>query len=259
MPQLAVDWQSHHLPSLTNLNNQFNQKEYEWSDTESIEGLEASNATATPGQQVRADFEEIMDDFLGRFKVLGGKMKPVMAGNSPLDKLNTLCSKLLGPAAQPNCHLKRRAVKEQILAKLKADQHAHDSRLALPSQAAIRERYTTLDRHDHQDKWDCQTILSTYSNLENHPRVIRIRDAIGAAERKPRDKAVGARVEPKIGIDRAMGFPVINSHMSALQDQADKASDGNSSDLARETLKRNRNKAPKTKRARPVYAIVKSG
>ncbi|WAQ91299.1 hypothetical protein PtA15_14A181 [Puccinia triticina] len=172
------------------------EKEYEWSDTESKEGLEASNVTATPGQQVRADFEEIMDDFLGRFEVLGGKMKPVMAGNSPLDKLDTLRSELLGPAAQPDCHLERCAVKEQILAKLKADQRAHDSRLALPSQAAIREQYTTLDWHDQQDKWDCQTILSTYSDLENHLQVIRIRDAIGAAERKPRDEAVGARVEP---------------------------------------------------------------
>ncbi|OAV89647.1 hypothetical protein PTTG_28623 [Puccinia triticina 1-1 BBBD Race 1] len=191
MPQLAVDWKSHHSPTasrnqgLTNLNDQFDQvecltpprpspsqgltlcvcveieKEYEWSDMESEEGSEASNVTATPGQQVQADFEEIMDDFLGRLKVLGGKMKPVMAGNSPLDKLDTLRSELLGPAAQPDCHLEHRAVKEQILAKLKADQRAHDSRLALPSQAAIR-----------------------------------IRDAIGAAERKPRDEAVGARVEP---------------------------------------------------------------
>ncbi|WAQ88632.1 hypothetical protein PtA15_10A51 [Puccinia triticina] len=118
-------------------------KEYKWSYTESKEGSEASNVTATPGQQVRADFQEIMDDFLGLFEVLGGKMKPVMAGNSPLNKLNTLRSELLGPAAQPNCHLKRRAVKEQILAKLNADQRAHNSWLALPSQAAIREQYTT--------------------------------------------------------------------------------------------------------------------
>ncbi|WAR58709.1 hypothetical protein PtB15_10B47 [Puccinia triticina] len=139
-----------------------------------------------------------MDDFLGRFEVLGGKMKPVMAGNSPLNKLNTLRSELLGPAAQPNCHLKRRAVKEQILAKLNADQRAHNSWLALPSQAAIREQYTTLDWHDHQDKWDCQTILSPYSNLENHLRVIRIREAIGAAKRKPRDKAVGAPIVSSI-------------------------------------------------------------
>ncbi|OAV99228.1 hypothetical protein PTTG_06843 [Puccinia triticina 1-1 BBBD Race 1] len=140
MPQLAVDWKSHHSPTasrnqgLTNLNDRFDQIE-----KESEEGLEASNVTATPGQQVRANFEEIMDNFLGRFEVLGGKMKPVMASNSPLDKLDTLRSELLGPAAQPDCHLERRAVKEQILAKLKADQRAHDSRLALPSQAAIRE------------------------------------------------------------------------------------------------------------------------
>ncbi|WAQ83091.1 hypothetical protein PtA15_3A458 [Puccinia triticina] len=239
---------------LTDLDDRFDQieKEYESSDTESEGGSEASNATATPGPPVRADFEEIMDDFLGRFELLGGKMKPVMPGTTPLDKLDTLRSELLGPAAQPDTLRERRAVKEQILAHLKADQQAHDAR---PSQAAARDRYSTLERDDPQDKWDCQTILSTYSNLDNHPRVIRIRDAIGAPERTPRDQAPGARVQPTIGIDRATGFPVVNGnvvngHPSAVQDPDDEASDGDSSDSARETLTRDRNEAPATKRAR---------
>jgi protein LTV1 len=115
---------------------------------------------------VRADFEEIMDDFLERFEVLGGKMKPVMSGKTAVEKLDTLRTELLGPNDPDSC-AERAAVKDQILQKLKADQRAHD-RQALSSSAikSHQERFMTLPNDDHlQNKWDCQTILSTFNPL----------------------------------------------------------------------------------------------
>jgi len=183
-------------------------------------------------------------------------MKPVMAGKTPVGKLETLRSELLGPGEQDSRE-ERLAVKEQILKKLQAEQEAHQAR---PFSHTLKDRFTTLDdEKDHQNKWDCQTILTTYSNLENHPRVIRIRDAIGAAERK----AVPApNTEGKIGIDRATGFPIVDGKIvkgkqnpSAAQDDDDEGSnsdsDGDSSQGSiRTTLKRDRNEDTASKRAR---------
>jgi len=246
---------------LTDLDDRFDQieKEYESSDSDledSEDGhSERSNMTATPRER-RADFEAIMDEFLDKFEVIGGKMKPVMAGKTPVGKLETLRSELLGPGEQDSRE-ERLAVKEQILKKLQAEQEAHQAR---PFSHTLKDRFTTLnDEKDHQNKWDCQTILTTYSNLENHPRVIRIRDAIGAAERKT---VPAPNTEGKIGIDRATGFPIVDGKIvkgkqnpSMAQDDDDEGSnsdsDGDSSQGSiRTTLKRDRNEDTASKRAR---------
>ncbi|KNZ53825.1 hypothetical protein VP01_3127g4 [Puccinia sorghi] len=245
---------------LTDLDDRFDQieKEYESSDSDledSEDGhSEQSNMTATPRER-RADFEAIMDEFLDKFEVIGGKMKPVMAGKTPVGKLETLRSELLGPGEQDSRE-ERLAVKEQILKKLQAEQDAHHAR---PFSHIPKDRFTLLDgEKDHQNKWDCQTILTTYSNLENHPRVIRIRDAIGAAERKT---VPAPNTESKIGIDRATGFPIVDGKIvkgkqnpSAPQDDdqdSNSDSDGDSSQGSiRTTLKRDRNEDTASKRAR---------
>lgn len=136
------------------------EKEYESSDSDledSEDGhSEQSNMTATPRER-RADFEAIMDEFLDKFEVIGGKMKPVMAGKTPVGKLETLRSELLGPGEQDSRE-ERLAVKEQILKKLQAEQDAHHAR---PFSHIPKDRFTLLDdEKDHQNKWDCQTILS---------------------------------------------------------------------------------------------------
>jgi len=55
-----------------------------------------------------------------------------------------------------------------------------------------------VDIDDVKDTWDCETILTTYSKLENHPRLIRVRDT----------KAVPKiRLDPKTGLPTAANPP----------------------------------------------------
>jgi hypothetical protein len=98
--------------------------------------------------------------------------------------------------------------------------------------------------------------IATYSNLENHPRVIRIRDAIGAdnpnkknkkkAEQEEQESSMVSS-EPKIGIDRITGFPIVNGQIikgnqsihhlpkngeTPAGDEDDSDSDGDSSGIS---------------------------
>jgi len=74
-----------------------------------------------------------------------------------------------------------------------------------------------VDIDDVKDTWDCETILSrfsflkashcdsfmhfaaTYSNLENHPRLIRVRDTKGVPK---------IRLDPKTGLPTVVNPPL---------------------------------------------------
>lgn len=119
----------------------------------------------------REDFEDMLDDFLGNYELLGRKLLPVMPGATGVEKLHTLRS-ALGPSLPP-----RNEVEEE-----------DDDEGNMPwgwGKEAEEEK---------KERWDCETILSTYSNLENHPRLIRARD----------NKPV-----PRITLDPRTGLPVV--------------------------------------------------
>ncbi|KAI8460041.1 hypothetical protein BY996DRAFT_6558694 [Phakopsora pachyrhizi] len=59
-------------------------------------------------------------------------------------------------------------------------------------------------------KWDCQSILNTYSNQEDHPRLIRIKEAIGQTKDKDMKHKTTVR-ESKIVIDGVTGFQIVNN------------------------------------------------
>lgn len=105
----------------------------------------------------REDFEEMMDDFLSNYELLGRKLQPVLAGATPLDKLATLRTALT--AADPT------SADAQRQRMLDADLDAEPDALLMPYEEEAKK-----------ERWDCETILSTYSNLENHPRLISARD-----------------------------------------------------------------------------------
>jgi len=78
----------------------------------------------------REDFESMMDEFLNDYEILGRKMKARLAGDTGVDKLDTM----------------RRALgrDERILITASDD----DSNLLMP-----------LDVDDKKERWDCETIL----------------------------------------------------------------------------------------------------
>lgn len=248
---------------LTDLDDRFDQieKEYESSDESESGDSDISNLTATP--KMREDFDGIMDEFLDRFEVLGGKMKPVLPGKTPNEKLETMRNALL--TSQDADESERMLMKEKILLKLKEEQASH-----LESE----DRETRVERmvyrpDELENKWDCQTILTTYSNLENHPRLIRIRDVIGEAKPKtPADQApfnslssLPTSSDTPIKIDRATGFPIVNGKLikgnlskhHVGQSEEDSGSDDDALESIVSgcgTIKRDRNEDKETKKAR---------
>lgn len=81
----------------------------------------------------RDDFESMMDEFLDDFELLGRKMRPKLAGETGVEKLDTL----------------RRAMGQDDRVRLNDDDDARDDDILMP-----------LDFDDKKDRWDCETILS---------------------------------------------------------------------------------------------------
>ncbi|KAI0692978.1 Low temperature viability protein-domain-containing protein [Cytidiella melzeri] len=150
---------------LTTLDERFDQiqKEYDTDEDEEDEGSDYDSAPELITS--REDFDAMMNEFLEDFEIVGGKMRPVLSGESAVDKLDTF-RKALGRA--------------QI-----RDQEDDDGE---------GDFLMPVDIDEAKDRWDCETILTTYSNLENHPRLIRARQT---------------RITPKITLDPKTGLPVV--------------------------------------------------
>lgn len=74
----------------------------------------------------------MMNEFLENYEILGGKMRPVLAGGTSVEKLDTI----------------RKALGE---AKIRADEKGdNDDDILMP-----------VDIDEEKDRWDCETILST--------------------------------------------------------------------------------------------------
>ncbi|KAF9469714.1 LTV-domain-containing protein [Collybia nuda] len=140
--------------ALQTLDERFDQivlKEYgENSDEEGPSSDEDENDDAPELITSREDFESMMDEFLNDYEILGRKLKPRLAGDTGVEKLDTI----------------RRAMGQDERVRLREhDDDDNDDDIMMP-----------FEIDDKKDRWDCETIISTYSNLENHPRLIRARD-----------------------------------------------------------------------------------
>lgn len=82
----------------------------------------------------REDFENIMDDFLDNFEILGGKMRHVLPGSTNIEKLGTI----------------RHALTEDGPIKFVEDDEESDE-----------QDEDVQFEEDKRGRWDCETILST--------------------------------------------------------------------------------------------------
>ncbi|KAG2138671.1 Low temperature viability protein-domain-containing protein [Suillus bovinus] len=169
----------------------------------------------------REDFEAMMDDFMDNYELLGRKLKPVLPGDTGTEKLNTL----------------RQAMgQDERIRIISADdddnEELTDDRLFAGYSAAEKE-----------DTWDCETVLTTYSNLENHPRVIRAR---------------ASKPVPKIVLDPKTGLPTLNGDNQAPESRKGRrrlqpvAEDEGSQEpsVAKQTISRPRDESKEDKKAR---------
>lgn len=126
----------------------------------------------------------MMNEFLDEYEILGGKMRPRLEGDTSIEKLDTI-RRALGPVT------------------IRDYDEKDDGDIPIP-----------VDIDNVKDTWDCETILSrfsflkvsyddssmhfaaTYSNLENHPRLIRVRDT---------------KAFPKIRLNPKTGLPTITN------------------------------------------------
>lgn len=138
------------------------------SDTSDSESMPDDEDEAPELITTREDFESMVDDFLANYELLGRKLRPVMPGSTGVEKLNTLRT-ALGPS-------------------LPRAEDDYDEEGQMPW------GWGDEAEEEKKERWDCETILSTYSNLENHPRLIRARD----------NKPV-----PRITLDPRTGLPSV--------------------------------------------------
>ena len=85
----------------------------------------------------REDFESMMDEFLEKYEVISGKMRPVLPGTAT-EKLETI----------------RKALGEAKIRDDAGESDAEDDDILMP-----------LDIDDKKDRWDCETILSMFFKI----------------------------------------------------------------------------------------------
>lgn len=94
----------------------------------------------------RVDFENMMDDFLGEYEILGRKMKRKLAGDTGADKLDTI-RRTMG-------------IDERVQVVDGDEKEEDDSDIPMP-----------YDIDEKKDRWDCETILSTLSCAHAKSRI----------------------------------------------------------------------------------------
>ncbi|PVF99862.1 Low temperature viability protein [Serendipita vermifera] len=161
---------------LTRLDEQFERFEKEYASDEGDVQMDndsdtGSGGSAPPLITTREDFEAVLDDFLAQ-EQLGNKLHTKLEGKTPKEKLDTVRR-----ALKEGDEDEQRRRKEALLNRVYKD----DAPMLMP-----------VDIDEKKERWDCETILSTYSNLENHPKLLRLT--------KPRDGVKKIRLDSKTGL-----------------------------------------------------------
>ncbi|KAF9548759.1 hypothetical protein EC957_005693 [Mortierella hygrophila] len=177
--------------NLTLLDERFDKIEREY---ESDSDDDEDEGTDFKGEELRKDFDSILDDFLDKFEIVGSKMVPRLEGATSENKLSTIRNALLVDEGE-----EERSVATTVGGTRRPKKNLDDD-MATELQTDFRSRAERM-----RDNWDVQTILSTYSNLDNHPGMIK--------EQRRR----------RIHIDPKTGMPVVTEKLSkkALQRQAE--------------------------------------
>ncbi|GAN03226.1 low temperature viability protein [Mucor ambiguus] len=157
----------HRNTQLRLLDDRFEKIEEEYADDDD-ESEYDSNAEDL---EERADFDAILDEFLEKYEIVGKKMQPKLEGETSAAKLDSMRQGLIKPSvAEEEKKELERSTRQKLT------QSALEPKLERPVQ---RQRET----------WDVQSVISTYSNLENHPSLINDK---GPSKR--------IRIDPKTGM-----------------------------------------------------------
>ncbi|PKI85921.1 hypothetical protein MVES_000342 [Malassezia vespertilionis] len=186
--------------------------------------------------ETRGDFDSIMDEFLDTQEVIAGKLKQRLgARDATWDEKLDILRKELGEA------------------------HLTDNNEDASSPAAENPFLNPSIIGRDREKWDVQTIQSTKTNLENHPRTI-VASSVGANTRHtpkcivdPRakheaDKIPKIRIDARTGVPRVVGYT--HSASAPPKEVHGESEEDYSSDTVPVTIKRDRNESAEARRAR---------
>lgn len=204
------------------------------------DGDELDHETAE--KLTRQDFDQIMDEFLDHQEVIGGKLKPTLGDrHTTADEKLDMVRKALGDA--------------RIVEGDDVSTPEHENPFLHPE----------ILRRD-REQWDVETIRTTKTNLENHPRTIAAGSIAGSAAGRSSTAALGPKVFgddvriPKIRLHPRTGMPQVVGYTVARSDRAPAAaapvedecesSDASDAPEAAAPLKRDRNESKEARRAR---------
>lgn len=107
----------------------------------------------------REDMEEIMDEFLDEFEIVGNKMLPKVGGDTPAENLEIMRRALVGldlegsgPAgSEQQTKTEADYIRQRFLRAQEEDEDDHDK---MPVLSIVGQK---------KDRWDAETILSKFS------------------------------------------------------------------------------------------------
>lgn len=143
---------------------------------ESLEDLEEEEFVDSDGEEAgevvtREDFEGIMDDFLAKYETKHGKLREALGGtdSTSVEKL-TILRQALGKA---RINGREWAGKDADEGKGEGDLGEYED-----YESPDEEIVDPVPRSHMREKWDVETIQSTKTNLENHPRTISAKESV---------------------------------------------------------------------------------
>lgn len=143
---------------------------------ESLEDLDEEEFVDSDGEEAdeivtREDFEGIMDDFLAKYETKHGKLREALGGtdSTSVEKL-TILRQALGKA---RINGREWAGKDADEGKGEGDLGEYED-----YESPDEEIVDPVPRSHMREKWDVETIQSTKTNLENHPRTISAKESV---------------------------------------------------------------------------------
>lgn len=143
---------------------------------ENLEDLDEEEFVDSDGKEAdevvtREDFEGIMDDFLAKYETKHGKFREALGGtnSTSVEKL-TILRQALGKA---RINGREWAGKDADEGKGQGDLGEYED-----YESPDEEIVDPVPRSHMREKWDVETIQSTKTNLENHPRTISAKESV---------------------------------------------------------------------------------
>ncbi|KAJ1818949.1 Protein ltv1 [Coemansia sp. RSA 2598] len=172
----------------------------------------------------RPDFESVLDEFLTEYELTGKRMQVIVEGGDGAGKLDTYRDAFLKD------NKSKEENKKELVMVGERITHEENTRTAEEEE----EYFDELFKEKERTPWDCQTILTTYSTLDNHPSMIY------------------EKRTPRIKVSRKTGFPVVENAHVADEDKGNEENDSDQENAAKENKGKPRTKdeTSEEKRAR---------